>query len=117
MKHKVTDTFILYGGNQWAAVDGNKQCTRDDQVASGHNALGLMKYFRADMGSSKHVDKVVVTARSDRNDRLNNYWVTVGDDHLVWKNPWCSGNDLFSGSATVTCNLKGRYFGIMTSGG
>jgi len=68
------------------------------------------------MGSSHYVNTVRTYNRKDCcGERLANYKVYIGDNGAdITQNPTCPG--IYTDEQTITCNLEGRYVGIVLGG-
>jgi hypothetical protein len=94
------------------ALDGITDGTFSDNSCT-HTNSELNPWWRGDLTQSIKVTTVKVFNRVDCcSDRLTNYFVTVGDNTDVSKNTQCGGK-VYTGTQNVTCNLVGRYVGIM----
>lgn len=76
-----------------------------------HTRREYQPWLQVDMGSRHHVGTVVIYNREDCcSRRLRNYYIHVGDNPDISKNPKCGL--IKSGGGAFRCGRSGRYVGI-----
>ncbi|XP_078601050.1 uncharacterized protein LOC144876033 isoform X2 [Branchiostoma floridae x Branchiostoma japonicum] len=110
---------LAHGGAPGRAVDGNNNRQWSGNSCT-HTNNENQPWWRVDLGSSKCVDRVVVTNRQDCcSERLEGFKVYIGDNPNVAANPACGGAQSVSGKMTISVDCggrTGRYVGIALPG-
>ncbi|XP_035699356.1 uncharacterized protein LOC118431996 [Branchiostoma floridae] len=110
---------LAHGGAPGRAVDGNNNRQWSGNSCT-HTNNENQPWWRVDLGSSKCVDRVVVTNRQDCcSERLQGFKVYIGDNPNVAANPTCGGAQSVSGKMTISVDCggrTGRYVGIALPG-
>ena len=102
-----------YSAVAFNAIDGRKspaECNwQPDNSVTSTNSENA--WWRADFGKPVTIDYIVTYNRHDCcEERLSNYFVSVGDNPNVFNNPVCPG--IWTGAQTIQCNLTGQYVGV-----
>ncbi|CAH1257377.1 PXDN [Branchiostoma lanceolatum] len=109
---------VAFSGVPGRAVDGNTNGVYNSGQSCTHTRTVVNSWWYVDLGSSHHIDEVVIFNRQDCcSERLNSFRLHVGDSPDVASNPLCGGDHVVtSGQETISVDCggrQGRYVGVL----